>query len=165
MSPEDEDLVKDGVPSVQVAVDPSTLVDGVHARCLLVPVTPEAVPEVVENDSMLREDLFSDRDSNRISDILTVLSRFFSVCSRWCMDVGPPGMLAVDSSVKSLLTTSSKAGGGVEEEGNEATNPSPFSLSAALIFDTIFLLDRECLRGDGIFLKTFFAMKLWNRSA
>lgn len=70
MSPDDEDSVKDGVPSVQVGVDPSTLAGGVHARCLPVPVTPEPIPDVDEPDSTLREDLFSERDSNLISDML-----------------------------------------------------------------------------------------------
>lgn len=51
MSPEDEDSVKDGVPSVQVGVEPSTLAGGVHARCLPVPVTPEPMPDVDEPDS------------------------------------------------------------------------------------------------------------------
>lgn len=43
------------------------------------------------------------------------------------MGVAPPGLLPVDSSVKSPLTASSKAGGGVEQEGNEVTNPPTYN--------------------------------------
>lgn len=70
MSPEEEDSVKDGVPSVHVGVDPSTLAGGVHVRWRPVPVITDPIPDVDEPDSTLSEDLFSDRDSNLISDIL-----------------------------------------------------------------------------------------------
>lgn len=71
--------MKDGVPSVHVGVEPSTDAGGVHVRCLPVPVTTEPIPDVDEPDSTLNEDLFSDRDSNRISDILKQNTSFM-VC-------------------------------------------------------------------------------------
>lgn len=70
MSPDEEDSVKDGVPSVQVGVEPSTEAGGVQVKCLPPPVTTEPIPLVELPDSTLSEDLFSDRDSSLISDML-----------------------------------------------------------------------------------------------
>lgn len=66
MSPLLDDSVKDGVPSVHVGVEPSTEAGGVHAspREWLEWPAPE-LP-----DSTLKDDLFSDRDSNFMSVIL-----------------------------------------------------------------------------------------------
>ncbi|KAG8307239.1 hypothetical protein J6590_026802 [Homalodisca vitripennis] len=60
ISPEEEDSVKEGVPSVQVGVEPSTDAGGVQVRCLPVPVTTDPIPDVEDPDSTLSEDLFSD---------------------------------------------------------------------------------------------------------
>jgi hypothetical protein len=70
MSPLLDDSVNDGVPSVQVGVEPSTEAGGVHVRVRPVPVAPEPKPEVDELDSTLRDDLFSGRDSSLMSDML-----------------------------------------------------------------------------------------------
>lgn len=70
ISPEDDDSVNDGVPSVHVGVEPSTDAGGVQVRWRLVPVTTELNPEVEEPDSTLNEDLFSVRDSKCTSEIL-----------------------------------------------------------------------------------------------
>lgn len=70
ISPLLEDSVKEGVPSVQVGVEPSTEVGGVHASPLpeYPPLLEWPAPELP--DSTLSVDLFSDRDSNLISVIL-----------------------------------------------------------------------------------------------
>jgi hypothetical protein len=70
MSPLLDDSVKEGVPSVQVGVEPSTEAGGVHVRVRPVAVAPEPKPDVDELDSTLRDDLFSGRDSNLMSDML-----------------------------------------------------------------------------------------------
>lgn len=70
MSPLLDDSVKEGVPSVQVGVEPSTEAGGVQVRVRPVAVAPEPKPDVEELDSTLREDLFSGRDSNLMSDML-----------------------------------------------------------------------------------------------
>lgn len=72
MSPLLDDSVKEGVPSVQVGVEPSTEAGGVQVRVRPVAVAPEPKPDVEELDSTLREDLLSGRDSNLMSDMLTV---------------------------------------------------------------------------------------------
>lgn len=66
MSPLLDDSVKDGVPSVHVGVEPSTEAGGVHAKPLEWLECP--APELP--DSTLNVDLFSIRDSSRISEIL-----------------------------------------------------------------------------------------------
>lgn len=70
MSPLLDDSVKEGVPSVQVGVEPSTEAGGVQVRVRPVAVAPEPKPDVEELDSTLREDLLSGRDSNLMSDML-----------------------------------------------------------------------------------------------
>lgn len=70
MSPDEEDSVKDGVPSVQVGVEPSTEAGGVQVKCRPPPVATEPIPLVELPDSTLSDDLFSDRDSSLISDML-----------------------------------------------------------------------------------------------
>lgn len=71
MSPLLEDSVNEGVPSVQVGVDPSTEAGGVQANPLEWLECP--APELP--DSTLNVDLFSVRDSNRISDTLYIRER------------------------------------------------------------------------------------------
>lgn len=70
ISPLLDDSVKEGVPSVQVGVEPSTEAGGVHVRVRPVPVAPEPKPDVDELDSTLRDDLLSGRDSSLMSDML-----------------------------------------------------------------------------------------------
>lgn len=68
ISPLLEDSVNEGVPSVHVGVDPSTEAGGVQANPLEWLECP--APELP--DSTLNVDLFSLRDSSRISDTLNI---------------------------------------------------------------------------------------------
>lgn len=72
ISPLLEDSVKEGVPSVQVGVEPSTDVGGVHAKPLewLLEWPAPELPDSTLSDDF---DFVSERDSNFISVMLKKL--------------------------------------------------------------------------------------------